>query len=82
MLGMFVRRIGPTENRAAQSCYATFGCPDIWELDNGDFAVIGADMTEHADKLPPTAGCAPNERMVRIPRQLLIHAKAHIPDPA
>src|SRR2546425_7277788 len=21
------------------------GCPDIWELDNGDFAVIGRDLT-------------------------------------
>ena len=77
---MFVRRIGPTENHAVQNCYGCFGCPDIWEMEDGDFAVIGTDITEHAGKLPPTAGCAPNERMVRIPRRLLIHAKAHIPD--
>lgn len=77
---MFVRRIGPTQMRAPLSCESTYGCPDIWELENGDFAVIGADITAHADKLPPSAGCAPNERMVRIPRATLIHAKAHIPD--
>lgn len=49
-------------------------------MDNGDFAVIGADITEHAKKLPATAGCSPNERMVRIPRKLLVQAKPHIPD--
>jgi hypothetical protein len=49
-------------------------------MENGDFAVIGTDITEHVSKLPPSAGCAPGERMVRIPRHLLIHAKAHIPD--
>lgn len=80
MMGMFVRRIGPTEDRAPQNCHGSYGCPDIWEMADGDFAIIGADITEHAAKLPPTAGCAPNERMVRIPRHLLIHAKAHIPD--
>lgn len=77
---MFVRRLGPTERSTSPTCYSSYACPDIWELENGDFAVIGVDMTEHASKLPPTAGCAPNERMVRIPRNLLIHAKPHIPD--
>ena len=76
---MFVRRIGPSSSEAAR-CQGTYGCPDIWELDNGDFAVIGADITEHADKLPATAGCSPSERMVRIPRRLLVLAKPHIPD--
>jgi len=80
MVDMFVRRISPKERSGTQSCQSTYGCPDIWEMENGDFAVIGTDITEHAAKLPPTAGCAPNERMVRIPRHLLIHAKAHIPD--
>jgi hypothetical protein len=78
---MFVRRIGAGSNEAAAPCCQnTYGCPDIWELDNGDFAVIGTDITEHADKLPATAGCAPTERMVRIPRKLLVLAKPHIPD--
>lgn len=78
-MGMFVRRISVLERSGPQNCQATSGCPDIWELDNGDFAVIGTDITEHASKLPPSAGCAPDERMVRIPRHLLIHAKVNIP---
>jgi len=80
MCCMFVRRIGPARSEDTRLCYGTYGCPDIWELDNGDFAVIGTDITELAAKLPPSAGCAPTERMVRIPRSILIHAKAHIPD--
>jgi len=77
----FLRRIGhdPHEN-GAQSA-ACRGCPDIWELDNGDFAVIGIDITEAAvPKLPPTAGCGPDERIVRLPRKLLVNAKGDIPD--
>lgn len=49
-------------------------------MEGGDFAVIGVDITEYAGQLPPTAGCAPTERMVRIPRKLLVQAKPHIPD--
>ena len=57
------------------------GCPDIWELDNGDFAIIGIDITEAAiPNLPPTAGCGRDERIVRLPRNLLVNAKRDIPD--
>jgi hypothetical protein len=57
------------------------GCPDIWELANGDFAVIGIDITDAAaSKLPPTAGCGPDERIVRIPRKTLVLAKSDIPN--
>jgi hypothetical protein len=80
MACMFVRRLNATEGPRALSCYSTYGCPDIWELENGDFAVIGVDMTEHASKLPASAGCGPTERIVRIPRTLLVSAKPHIPD--
>ena len=59
---------------------ALHGCPDIWELSNGDFAVIGIDITDAARaKLPPSAGCGPDKRIVRIPRNLLIDAKPDIP---
>jgi hypothetical protein len=59
----------------------TVGCPDIWELDNGDFAVIGADITDAAlPKLPPRAGCGLDERIVRLPRNLLVNARRDIPD--
>jgi hypothetical protein len=51
-----------------------------WELGTGDFAVIGADITDMAGSLPPSAGCGPDERMVRIPRKTLVLAKSAIPD--
>jgi len=74
----FLRRIG---SGSQATCCDTAGCPDIWELNNGDFAVIGTDITHDAKaKLPATAGCAPNERIVRLPRHLLVSAKRDIPD--
>lgn len=77
---MFKRRLSPAPDPAAARCYGTYGCPDLWELADGDFAIIGADITADAAKLPPDAGCAPHERMVKIPRKLLVLAKPHIPD--
>jgi hypothetical protein len=74
---MFVRRL--VSNEAFRPCRSTYGCPDLWEMADGDFAVIGEDITALAGQLPPGAGCAPNERMVRVPRALLIQAKPAIP---
>ena len=77
----FIKRIGPGPHANKAQCVACWGCPDIWELDNGDFAVIGTDITDAArPKLPPTAGCGPDERVVRIPRNLLVDAKPDIPN--
>ena len=77
----FSRRIGPGPQANETQCVACWGCPDIWELENGDFAVIGSDITDVARaKLPPTAGCGPDERIVRLPRNLLVNAKRDIPD--
>jgi hypothetical protein len=78
---MFLRRIGPDPHANGAKTAACNGCPDIWELENGDFAVIGSDITElSADKLPATASCGPDERVIRIPRKTLLLAKADIPD--
>ena len=77
---MFVHRLGPDPHANGAQSLGCRGCPDIWELDNGDFAVIGADITDAAGNLPPSASCGPDERMVRIPRQTLVLAKADIPD--
>lgn len=77
----FSRRIGPDPHANGARTIACNGCPDIWELSNGDFAVIGIDITDAAKaNMPPTAGCGPDERVVRIPRNLLVAAKADIPD--
>ncbi len=56
-------------------------CPDIWELDNGDVAVIGRDLTgSYVSRLPRGVSVAANERLVVIPRAVLTSAKANIPD--
>jgi hypothetical protein len=56
-------------------------CPDIFELSDGRFAVIGTDVTEKLDaELPGDASRADYERIVVVSRETLIHAKADIPD--
>jgi len=77
---MFARRLGPDPHAGGAKSAGCDGCPDIWELEDGDFAVIGADITDAAGKLPPTVGCGPDERIVRIPRKTLVLAKHDIPD--
>ncbi len=77
---LFVKRLGPDPHVAGQQTFALSGCPDIWELDSGEFAVIGTDITALAANLPPSASCGPDERMIKIPRRTLVLAKADIPD--
>ena len=77
----FIKRIGPDPHANGAQSVGCRGCPDIWELENGDFAVIGADITHLTSNLPASAGCGPDERMVRIPRNTLLLAKSAIPDP-
>lgn len=75
-----LRRLGPDPHAHGQRTAALNGCPDILELDSGDYAVIGVDITaEASSKLPPTAGCGPDERIVRIPRKTLVLARPDIP---
>ena len=76
----FRRRIGQDPHANGAQSVGCRGCPDIWELEGGDFAVIGIDITDAAaPKLPQTAGCGPDERIVRLPRNLLVKAKSDIP---
>lgn len=57
------------------------GCPDIWELDNGDVAVIGRDLTGvYRAQLPDGAAIAADERLVVIPRRTILSARADMPD--
>ena len=76
---MFIRRLGLDHAAGALPCASGHGCPDILELETGDFAVIGADITSAAGQLPAGSGCGPGERMVRVPRALLVRARADIP---
>jgi len=76
---MFLRRLGPDPHANGARTVGCRGCPDIFELASGDFAVIGADITDTAGMLPPTASCGPDERIIRIPRKTLVLAKPDIP---
>ena len=78
---MFKRKLGPDVHAEGAQTRALQGCPDIFELDSGDFAVIGIDITEKAKShLPTTATCGPDERIVLLPRTTLVLAKSDIPD--
>ncbi|WP_432193398.1 hypothetical protein [Streptomyces sp. bgisy027] len=56
-------------------------CPDVFELSDGSFAVIGTEATAVLDPLlPADAARADYERIVVISRETLIRAKRDIPD--
>jgi len=77
---MFTRRLGPDPHANGAQTSGLSGCPDILELESGDFAIIGEDITEQAiARMFPTASCGPDERVIRIPRKTLILAKQDIP---
>ena len=45
--------------------------------------MIGVDITERVrGRLPETANCGPDERVVWLPRETLVLAKRDIPDAA
>jgi hypothetical protein len=72
---MFVRRLGQSDGR---SC--GHNCPQILEMKDGDFAAVGLDITERAaPAMPPGPGVGSGERVVRIPRHVMISARADIP---
>ena len=57
------------------------GCPDVWQLSNGDIAVIGRDLTDvYRSRLPTDAAIAPDERLIVIPGNTLRAAKPDIAD--
>ncbi|MFK8911404.1 hypothetical protein [Streptomyces sp. YS-3] len=74
-----VRRVGASPRERGSLSGQT--CPDIFELSDGNFAVIGVDMTDSLDgKLPIDAGRAACERIVVITRDTLVRARADIPE--
>ena len=76
----FIKRIGLDPHAGGAITGGLASCPDIWEVDTGDFAVIGIRATKSLlAKLPASASCGPDEEMVIIPRRLLIGAKNDIP---
>jgi len=78
---MFLRRLGPDPHLNGAQTQGLSGCPDVFELETGDFAIIGKDITPKAiNQLPPGASCGPDERIIVIPRKALVGAKPDIPD--
>ncbi len=74
-----MRRIGASPRERGSATGQT--CPDIFELSDGNFAVIGTDRTEALEReLPNDAARADYERIVVIDRATLIRAKADIPE--
>jgi hypothetical protein len=74
-----VRRIGVSPRE--RGCNTGETCPDIFELSDGNFAVIGTEATRELDmELPADAARADYERIIIINRETLIRAKADIPD--
>jgi hypothetical protein len=77
---LFERRLGKTAQELGNSKDKT-DCPDIWQLNNGDIAVIGRDLTaEYSASLPSGVSLAADERLVVIPGNMLSAAKEDIPD--
>jgi len=78
---MFRRRLGPAPHADGAQTPALQGCPDIFELESGDFALIGRNITaEAARHLPQDASCGPDECIIAIPRKTLVLAKHDIPE--
>jgi hypothetical protein len=76
----FLRRLG----KSAHELGTTGGnasCPEIWELDNGDIAIIGTELTaSYRARLPAGVSIDAGESLVIIPRSTITSAKADIPD--
>jgi hypothetical protein len=74
-----VRRLGVPPSR--RGSLGNANCPDLFELADGRFAVIGTDMTAELEgKLPADASRGPDERIVVVTRQTLVRAKHDIPE--
>ncbi|MEV7738270.1 hypothetical protein AB0O75_40500 [Streptomyces sp. NPDC088921] len=78
-MSQIIRRLGASPRERGSAGGAN--CPDIFELSDGRFAVIGTDVTDSLDAdLPADASRADYERIVVITRETLVKAKADIPD--
>ena len=74
---MFIRRLGGNEKSLCESGYH---CPQLLEMADGDFAGVGQDITDEAiPAMPPGPGVGPKERVIRIPRRVMIAARVDIP---
>lgn len=74
-----VRRLGTTP--AQRGSMNNGGCPDVFELSDGRFAVIGTAVPPgKIHDLPEGASITSHEALVIIPRNVLVDARKDIPD--
>ncbi|OON75183.1 hypothetical protein B1H18_23460 [Streptomyces tsukubensis] len=74
-----MRRIGVSPR--ARGSLSGSNCPDMFELSDGNFAVIGTEATATLEsELPADASCGADERIVIVSRETVLRAKADIPD--
>jgi len=74
------RRIGSHPHAVDSLTSSKPGCPDIFELSNGNFAVIGRNKTRALKgRLPNDASCGPDESIVEVDRHVLVNARNDIP---
>lgn len=74
-----LRRVGSSPRQRGSLSGAT--CPDLFELASGDFAVIGRDATDELRaELPQDAGVAGYERIVVVPRRVILDAARELRD--
>lgn len=74
-----VRRVG--DSPLLRGCGSGESCPDIFELSDSNYAVVGTDATASlAGRLPRGVTLAPGERVVVITRATLVRAKRDLPD--
>ncbi|MYT68439.1 hypothetical protein GTY60_01955 [Streptomyces sp. SID8367] len=60
-----------------RGCVTGEGCPDVFQLIDGDFAVIGA---AYDAELPSGVTLGPGQRLVVVDRDTLVRARRDIPD--
>jgi hypothetical protein len=77
---LFARRLGKSALELGNTDNVP-SCPEIWELDNGDVAVIGRDLTAaYVTRLPAGVSVGDDEKLVVIPGNMIRSAKVDIPD--
>lgn len=65
-------KVCPSKHDEMYLCDETEYCPAILKLDDDNILVIGDDVTdEYKDKLDGLASCGPNEKIVKIPSDIL-----------
>lgn len=73
---MHLRRIDIT---AEQLCNNTAACPAVFENADGDFLIIGTESTnEVIPHLPIGSGCADYERVIKVPRAVILDAAKNL----